>query len=257
MTSIWVTGSSEGIGRETASTLVHMGHRVVLHARNEQRATESKQAVPGAAGMVVGDLASLEETKALARAAEEQGPYEAVVHNAGMGGVARRELTVDGLDPIFQVNALAPYVLTALMSPPRRLVYLSSGLHYQGSFDPEHLRQVRRIGDGMRAYCDSKLCDVLLAFAVARKWPATLSNAVDPGWVKTRMGGRGAPDPVSLGADTQIWLTTSDEPAALVSGAYWNRRQEQSANPAAYDHRLQDGFLEACASLSGVKMPQP
>ena len=159
------------------------------------------------------------------------------------------------MDPVFQVNALAPYLLTALMDRPGRLVYLSSGLHYQGSFDPDHLQQERRIGDGMRAYCDSKLCDVLLAFGVARLWPTTLSNAVDPGWIKTRMGGRGAPDPVSVGAETQVWLATSEEPSALVSGRYWRRRQEQSANPAAYDDRLQDGFLDACAALSGAQWP--
>jgi NAD(P)-dependent dehydrogenase (short-subunit alcohol dehydrogenase family) len=253
--SIWVTGSSAGIGLQTASTLFHSGHRVVLHARNEQRAEEVEQAVPGAAAVVIGDLASLEETKALATAAEKEGPFDAIVHNAGIGGVAGRDLTVDGLDPIFQVNALAPYVLTALMSPPGRLVYLSSGLHYQGSFDPDHVQQQQRIGDAMRAYCDSKLCDVLLAFAVARKWPTTLSNAVDPGWVKTRMGGRGAPDPVSLGADTQVWLTTSAETPVLVSGRYWARRREQSPNPAAYDERLQDGFLDVCASLSGARLP--
>jgi NAD(P)-dependent dehydrogenase (short-subunit alcohol dehydrogenase family) len=255
MANIWVTGSSAGIGRETASTLSHSGHRVVLHARNAERAMEAEQAVPGAAAVVIGDLASLQATKDLAQAAEEQGPFDAVVHNAGMGGVARRDLTVDGLDPIFQVNALAPYVLTALMSRPGRLVYLSSGLHHQGSFDPDHEEHQRCIGDGMRAYCDSKFCDVLLALAVARKWAPTLSNAVDPGWVKTRMGGRGAPDPLSLGADTQVWLSTSDEPSALVSGRYWRRRREQSANSAAYDERLQDGFLEACASLSGVPFP--
>ena len=139
MASIWVTGSSAGIGRQTAITLVQMGHRVVLHARNEQRAVEAEQAVPGAAAVVIGDLASLAETRALAQAAGEHGPYDVVVHNAGIGGVAKREITADGLDPVFQVNALAPYVLTALMSRPRRLVYLSSGLHYQGSFDPDHL----------------------------------------------------------------------------------------------------------------------
>ena len=100
---------------------------------------------------------------------------------------------------------LAPYVLTALMPRPRRLVYLSSGLHYQGVFDPDELERQRRPGDGMKAYCDSKLCDVLLAFAVARLWPSTLSNAVDPGWIRTRMGGRGAPVPVSRrGRDTRL-----------------------------------------------------
>lgn len=198
MASVWVTGSSAGIGQETALALVNAGHRVVLHARSHERAADAQKGVPGAAAVVIGDSASLDETQALAEAAQEQGPFDAVVHNAGIGsGNGGRALTVDGLDPIFQVNVLAPYVLTALMQRPGRLVYLSSGLHYQGVFDPDELERGRRLGDGTKAYRDSKLCDVLLALAVARLWPSTLSNAVDPGWIRTRMGGRGAPSPVS------------------------------------------------------------
>ncbi len=253
MASIWVTGSSAGIGQQTALELVKGGHRVVLHARSHERAAEAQKGVPGAAAVVIGDLSSLDETRALAEAAQEQGPFDAVVHNAGIGsGNGKRALTGDGLDPIFQVNVLAPYVLTALMERPRRLVYLSSGLHYRGVFDPDELERGRRPGDGMQAYCDSKLCDVLLAFAVARLWPSTLSNAVDPGWIRTRMGGRGAPSPVARGAETPVWLATSDEPSALVSGHYLKDRQQQTPNPAAYDEGLQDALLRGCAALSGA-----
>ncbi len=256
MASIWVTGSSAGIGQGTALVLVNGGHRVVLHARSSERAADAQKGVPGAAAVVIGDLSSLDETRALAAAAQEQGPFDAIVHNAGIGGGDRtRALTADGLEPVFQVNVLAPYVLTALMPRPRRLVYLSSGLHYQGTFNPDELERQRRPGDGMKAYSDSKLCDVLLAFAVARLWPSTLSNAVDPGWIRTRLGGRGAPGPVARGADTPVWLATSDEPAALVSGRYLNDRQQLSANPAAYDEGLQDTLLRGCAALSGVRLP--
>jgi NAD(P)-dependent dehydrogenase (short-subunit alcohol dehydrogenase family) len=256
MASVWVTGSSAGIGQETALALVNAGHRVVLHARSHERAADAQKGVPGAAAVVIGDLASLDETQALVEAAQEQGPFDAVVHNAGIGsGNGGRALTVDGLDPIFQVNVLAPYVLTALMQRPGRLVYLSSGLHYQGVFDPDELERGRRLGDGTKAYRDSKLCDVLLALAVARLWPSTLSNAVDPGWIRTRMGGRGAPSPVSSGADTPVWLATSDEPSALVSGRYLKDRQQLSANPAAYDQGLQDALLRGCATLSGARFP--
>jgi NAD(P)-dependent dehydrogenase (short-subunit alcohol dehydrogenase family) len=257
MASIWVTGSSTGIGQQTALALVDGGHRVVLHARSRERAADAQKGVPGAAAVVIGDLSSLNETRALAEAAEEEGPFDAVVHNAGIGGGnGRRELTGDGLDPIFQVNVLAPYVLTALMPRPRRLVYLSSGLHYQGVFDPDELGRQRRLSNGMTAYSNSKLCDVLLAFAVARLWPSTLSNAVDPGWIRTRMGGRGAPGSVSRGAETPVWLATSDEPAALVSGRYLHDRQQLSANPAACDQGLQDALLRACAMLSEVHFPE-
>jgi len=256
MASIWVTGSSAGIGQKTASVLVNSGHRVVLHARSRERATDAQKGVPGAVAVVVGDLSSLDETRALAQGAQAHGPFDAVVHNAGIGGAdGKRAVTGDGLDPIFQVNVLAPYVLTSLMPPPGRLVYLSSGLHYQGAFDPGELEPQRRLGDGMKAYCGSKFCDVLVAFAVARLWPSTLSNAVDPGWIRTRMGGRGAPSPVSQGAETPVWLATSDEPRALVSGRYFKDRQALSANPAAYDHGLQDALLQRLAALSGARLP--
>ncbi|MGD0834728.1 MAG: SDR family NAD(P)-dependent oxidoreductase [Candidatus Dormibacteria bacterium] len=255
MSSVFVTGSADGIGRETASTLVRMGHRVVLHARDRARAEEARAAVPGAADVAVGDLASLAQTRALAAAAQKAGPYDTVIHNAGIGGAPRRAVTADGLERIFQVNVLAPYVLTALMDRPARLVYLTSGLESQGVADLGDLQRERRPWDGELAYSDSKLCDILLAFAVARRWPQVCVNAVDPGWIRTRLGGPDATDALPLGAETQVWLATSDEAAATVSARYLKRRQELRANAAAYDEVLQDGLLEACAELSGVAFP--
>ena len=255
MSSIFVTGSADGIGKETAATLLKMGHRVVVHARNEQRAVDLGHALPAAAAVVTGDLSSLEQTRALAAQASDNGPYDAVIHNAGVGAAGQRQLTQDGLEQIFQVNVLAPYVLTALMERPARLVYLTSGLEANGDVHLDDLQWERRRWDGMQAYCDSKLYDVMLAFAVARLWPGILSNAVDPGWIKTRMGGAGAPDPLDLGAETQVWLATSDEPAALVSGRYFKRRRELKPHLAAHDVALQDGLLAACAQLSGVELP--
>src|ERR1700710_2658656 len=108
MATVLVTGSTDGIGRQTAEDLVAGGHRVVLHARNEQRAEDARAAVPGAAEVVVGDLSSLAETRALAQAAAAFGAYDAVVHNAGLGGADRRTVTGDGFERIFQVNVLAP-----------------------------------------------------------------------------------------------------------------------------------------------------
>ena len=150
---------------------------------------------------------------------------------------------------------LAPYVLTALMDRPARLVYLSSGLEAQGAVDLDDLQHERGPWNGEQAYADSKLCDVLLAFAVARRWPEVRANAVDPGWIRTRMGGSGAPDTLPQGAETPVWLATSDEPAAAVSGRYFRRRRELRANPAAYDEALQEGLLRRCAALSGVTFP--
>jgi NAD(P)-dependent dehydrogenase (short-subunit alcohol dehydrogenase family) len=254
MATVLVTGSADGIGRQTVIDLISGGHRAVLHARNDRRAEEALQAVPQASDVVVGDLASLAGTRELAAAATRLGPYDAVVHNAGVGGAAERTVTEDGFERIFQVNVLAPYVLTCLMPTPPRLVYLTSGLESQGEVHVDDLQFERRRWNGMQAYCDSKMWDVALALAVARLRPETVSNAVDPGWIKTRMGGRGATDEPPLGAETQVWLATSDEPAATASGRYLYRRRERQANPAARDVDVQERFLTVAAELTGTSL---
>jgi NAD(P)-dependent dehydrogenase (short-subunit alcohol dehydrogenase family) len=253
--SIFVTGSADGIGRETARQLVEQGHRVMLHARNEQRAQAARAAVPGAAGVLLGDLTSLAQTRDLAEAAIAEGPFDVVVHNAGVGGGApSRVVTEDGLEQVFQVNVLAPYLLTALLPRPSRLIYVTSGLEYNGRVDLDDLQFERKAWHGMQAYCASKLYDVMLAFTVARRWPEVFSNAVDPGWIKTRMGGPGASDELPVGAKTQVWLATSAEPAATVTGRYFKRRRELRAHPAASEVDVQEDLLAACAELSGTKL---
>ncbi|MEU4761874.1 SDR family NAD(P)-dependent oxidoreductase [Actinosynnema sp. NPDC023794] len=254
MTSVLVTGSADGIGRETAATLVSLGHRVVLHARDGARAGQALAAVPGAAGVLVGDFASLARTREMAAAADAE-PFDVVIHNAGLGGgLPERRVTEDGLELLFQVNVLAPYLLTALMPRPRRLVYLTSGLESQGVADLDDLQHERGPWNGMQAYSDSKLLDVVLAFAVARRWPDVLSNAVDPGWIKTKLGGPDATDDLPTGADTQVWLAASDEPAATVTGRYFKWREDLRANPAAYDVEIQERLLGACAEITGVTL---
>ena len=250
-----MTGSADGIGLETARTLAAAGHRVVAHARNGKRADHTRAAVPGAAEVVIGDVSSLFQIHAVAAQATALGPYDAVVHNVGVGsGEGRRVVTADGLEQIFTVNVLAPYLLTALMPLPDRLIYLTSGLEAMGRADLDDPHFARRPYSGGQAYSDSKLYDVMLAFEVARRWPHVRSNAVDPGWIKTRMGGPDAPDELPEGAETQVWLATSDEPAALVTGRYLKRRQDLPANPAAYDEALRDRLLAVCAELTGVTL---
>ncbi|GHJ44347.1 short-chain dehydrogenase [Catellatospora sp. TT07R-123] len=257
MSSIFVTGSADGIGLETARTLARDGHRVVLHARNEARADQVRAAVPDAAAVVVGDVSELTQTRALALAANALGPYDSVVHNVGVGGgAAHREVTPDGIERIFAVNVLAPYLLTALMPAPGRLVYLTSGLEAGGRADLDDPQYARRPWDGMQAYSDSKLYDVALAFAVARLWPGTLSNAVDPGWIKTRMGGQNAVDELPDGAETQVWLAAAPESEVGFTGRYLKRRRDLKANPAAYDLSVQDRLLALCAELTGQELPR-
>jgi NAD(P)-dependent dehydrogenase (short-subunit alcohol dehydrogenase family) len=256
MSRVFITGSADGLGQLAARLLVSQGHRVVLHARHAARAREAMSAVPGAEEPAIGDLSSMDETRALADQVNALGAFDAVIHNAGVGYRERsRAATVDGLPRVFAINTIAPYILTALIHKPRRLVYLGSGMHRSGDPTLRDLEWNARSWDGSQAYSDSKLHDVILAFAVARHWPTVLSNAVDPGWVPTRMGGRSAPDDLSKGAETQAWLAVSDDPAARVTGQYFYHKRPREVHPAARDPRVQGALLAACARVSGVTLP--
>jgi NAD(P)-dependent dehydrogenase (short-subunit alcohol dehydrogenase family) len=256
MSRVFITGSADGLGQMAAKLLVAQGHRLVLHARHAARARDAMRAVPGAEQALTGDLSSIDETKALAEQANASGQFDAIIHNAGIGYQERtRGRTVDGLPRVFAINTLAPYILTALVLKPKRLVYLGSGMHRSGDPTLRDLAWTTRKWDGSQAYSDSKLHDVILAFAIAGAWPAVLSNAVDPGWVPTKMGGRGAPDDLSQGAETQAWLAVSDEPAARVTGEYFYHKRPRATHPAARDPDVQGALLEACAGISGVALP--
>jgi NAD(P)-dependent dehydrogenase (short-subunit alcohol dehydrogenase family) len=256
MARILITGSTEGLGLMAAQLLAGDGHDVTLHARNDERAAAARAALPQAEAVVVGDLASLADVRGVARQANELGRYDAVIHNAGVGyREPRRIQTVDGLEHVFAINVLAPYLLTALIGQPGRLVYLSSGMHRGGSPDLTDLQWDDRSWNGAQAYSDSKLLDVVLAFAVARRWPGVPSNAVEPGWVPTKMGGPGAPDDLSLAPRTQAWLAVSQDPDALVTGRYFYHQQPRRTHPAVQDLRLQDELLGRCAALTGTQLP--
>lgn len=239
---ILVTGSADGLGRLTASTLLDAGQDVVVHLRNRARTDAVADLLDRGAGLVVGDLADLDEVRDLVEQIEQLGPTDAVIHNAGVySGPA-----------VIPVNVVAPYLLTASLPRPVRLVYLSSGMHRGGRSD---LSAVDWTGSRASAsYSDSKLFATALALAVARRWPDVLSNAVDPGWVPTRMGGPSAPDDLTLGHLTQEWLATSDDPKALVSGGYWHHQRLSEPHPSARDPRFQDGLLDALAVHTGVQL---
>src|SRR5579872_3091753 len=247
MARVFITGSSDGLGCMAARLLVEQGHIVVLHARNEQRGGQALAAVAGAQKVVIGDLSSIAQTLSVAVQVNALGRFDAVIHNAGVGyKEPHRIATEDGLPHVFAVNTLAPYILTALIHRPKRLVYLSSGLHQNGDASLEDLAWEHRAWQGTQAYSDTKLHDVLLAFAVARRWPDVLSNALEPGWVPTKMGGARAPDDLDQGHRTQVWLATSDDPAATVTGEYFYHQKLRAPNPAARDPQRQEKLLEAC-----------
>jgi len=256
MSLVLITGSNDGLGRDAARRLVDDGHRVVGHARNTEKADGLRRELPGLADVLVADLSSAAQVRRLGEDADAIGTFDAVIHNAGIGfREPDRGPTEDGHARTLAVNALAPYLLTALMRPAGRLVYLTSGLHEQGDTDLDDLDWTARPWDGRQAYCDSKLFDATLAAAVARRRPDIVSTSVTPGWVATKMGGEGAPDDLDAGSVTQVWLAVSDDPEALRSGALFYHQAPRHAHRAVTDEAFQEGLLDAFARLTGVSMP--
>jgi NAD(P)-dependent dehydrogenase (short-subunit alcohol dehydrogenase family) len=227
----------------------------VLHARSRQRAVAVGDLAPRSAGVVIGDLGSAVETRSVADQVNAIGRMDAVIHNAGMYSMRSRSPTPEGHATILAVNVLAPWMLTALIERPRRLVYLSSGMHRGGGVGSlRDIDWIARRWNTTQAYAESKLHVTALAFAIARRWPDVLSNAVDPGWVPTKMGGPGAPDDLEMGYLTQTWLAVSDDPAAMVSGHYWHHRRRQTPAAAASDPTFQDQLAATLAELTGVPL---
>ncbi|KAF1017043.1 MAG: 5-keto-D-gluconate 5-reductase [Stenotrophomonas maltophilia] len=244
MSRIFISGSSTGLGLMAATLLAEQGHQVVLHARSAARADDARRALPQAEAVVTGDLETLAGSHAVAAQVNALGPFDAVIHNAAVGYQEPYRLTEDGLPHVFAVNTLASYLLTALIKRPARLVYLSSGMHHRVHAHLDELLWQQRRWDAANAYAESKLHDAMLAFAVARRWPQVFSNALEPGWVATRMGGSSVPDDLQQAHLTQAWLASGEDPAVRMSGRYFRYLQPMAANPQAHDEALQDALLE-------------
>jgi NAD(P)-dependent dehydrogenase (short-subunit alcohol dehydrogenase family) len=242
MARIFVTGSADGLGQLAAKELTTQGHRVVLHARNEKRGQDALAAVPDAEGVLTADLSRIDETKELTEDANRSGGFDAVIHNAAVYHTPGKD--------IFTVNVLAPYILTCLMRRPQRLIYMTSGMHRDGRSKLESLKTDL---DSV-TYSDSKLHVLMLAKAIARKWPEVCVNAVDPGWVPTKMGGKAAPDPIEKGYESQVWLAVSNDPQAMASGRYMYHKRQKDHKPEASDAKLQDRLLAICEEFTGVAL---
>jgi NAD(P)-dependent dehydrogenase (short-subunit alcohol dehydrogenase family) len=242
MARILITGSTDGLGLAAAEALLGEGHEVLVHARSLQRMTAVRHLLDRGAHCLIGDLGDDAEVRQIAGDANRIGGIDAVIHNAGVfSGPA-----------LLPVNVVAPYLLTALIQGPRRLIYLSSGMHRGGDIG---LSGLDWAGQTVTvSYSTTKLHITALSAAVARLFPHLLSNAVNPGWVPTRMGGPSAPDDLRLGHRTQEWLATSSDPAALTSGGYWFHQHRQSPHPAAKDEQFQESLLAQLAEHTGVTL---
>jgi NAD(P)-dependent dehydrogenase (short-subunit alcohol dehydrogenase family) len=247
MARIFITGSADGLGFLAARLLVSWGHKVVLHARNAERAGQTMDKVPEAEKVLTADLSSMEETKNLATQVNAMGSFDAIIHNAGVYHLSNQL--------ILCVNTLAPYILTCLIHNPKRLIYLSSGMHLHGDPSLKNLTGGTGSAHDYPTYSDSKLHNLILAMAVARKWPDVYANAVNPGWVPTKMGGSAAPDNLEKGFQTQAWLAVSNDDEVKVSGCYFYHKRKMDYLPAAADINVQEKFLSLCEKLSGVRFP--
>jgi NAD(P)-dependent dehydrogenase (short-subunit alcohol dehydrogenase family) len=241
MARIFITGSADGLGHLAAKLLVSQGHSVVLHARNAERGKVAMEKLPGAEQVLLGDLSDKDETIDLAERVNAAGHFDAIIHNAAVYQSPASE--------IFAVNSLAPYILTCLIRKPDRLIYMSSGMHHQGNPNLQNLSAA----PVRCSYSDSKLHLLILTKAVARKWPGVFVNAVNPGWVPTKMGGSNAPDNLNEGAETQAWLAVSNDDEARVSGRYFFHKQEKQYSEAADEIINQDKLLSLFEKISGIR----
>jgi hypothetical protein len=225
MARVFITGSADGLGRAAAQTLVNDGHEVVVHARNRDRLTAVRDLLDRGAAAIVGDLSNLEETRGLARDVNRLGRLDAVIHNVGVYTGPH----------VLPVNVVAPYLLTALIDRPQRLVYLSSSEHRSGrpSLTGHRLERPphNRVLSGQQALCHhAHRCH------------------------RPEMGGPGAPDNLRLGHLTQEWLATSEDPEARTSGGYWYHQRRTEPHPAVRDRRFQDQLLEDLAGFTATRL---
>lgn len=240
--SILITGSTDGIGLETAEILVEAGHHVLLHGRNPAKLQETKRKLSklsdgGFIESYLADLSRMAEVEILAMAvAEKHAKLDVLINNAGVYG-APDPVTEDGLDPRFAVNTIAPYLLTQCLLPllgtSGRVVNVSSAA--QSPVDPEALAEPVNLPDG-EAYAQSKLALTMwsrsLALSLGTVGPVII--AVNPGsllgskMVKQAYGVAGSD--IRIGAEILTRAALEDE-FATASGEYFNNDEGCFASP--------------------------
>ncbi len=241
MLKIFITGSTDGIGFLAAKILLEKGHEVVFHARNEQRAGELRKKIPPSSMILVADLSNIEEVRSLAGEVNTLGPFDTIIHNAGVYQASN--------ETIFKVNLLAPFILTASIEKPGKLIYIGSNMHPKGKVDIQNLSLEKGID-----YSTSKLFILMFSLSIAKKFPDILVNTVDPGWVPTKMADYNAPDSLEDGTDTQVWLASNFDPKT--NGKYFYHLKEADYDNRADNKLLQGELIKQLEQISGIRLLQ-
>jgi len=263
---VLVTGSTDGIGKETAKELARLGMEVIVHGRTEDRtaaaAADIREAVPDARlDTIVGNLSSLDQVRAMATEVKRRfDGLDVLINNAGVMTNTRQE-SEDGYELNLAVNHLAHFLLTNLLldvivdSSPARIITVSSMVHASGEMRLDDL-QMRRGYSGYRAYAQSKLANVLFTYELARRLEGTgvTANALHPGVIATKLlhVGFSGGGPVEEGAKTPVFLATSGEVASTTGKYFSNRRSERSSS-LSYDEQLAKRLWDVSEELTGLK----
>jgi NAD(P)-dependent dehydrogenase (short-subunit alcohol dehydrogenase family) len=203
MALVFITGSTDGLGRAAAQSLLGAGHDVVLHARSAQRAAALTPLASHSREVVVGDLRSAADIKGIADQVNAIGCMDAIIYNAGVYTERSRGSTPEGHAGVLAVNTRAIHAHgTYRASPPAGVSQQRAAPRRRGLTRRSRLEEAAL--DPARVYAESKLHVVALAFALVKRWPDVMSNAVNPGWARTKMSGAGAPVDLDTGQRTQM-----------------------------------------------------
>jgi len=247
MTTVLVTGATDGLGRALARELVQAGDTVLIAGRDPRRG-ERALAETGAAALHLADFARLDDVRALAA---ELPDIDVLVNNAGIGSAGPRAESEDGLELRFQVNYLAGFLLARLLEPPRVVNVASAG---QWPLDFDDLMLTRGYS-GSRAYAQSKLAQIMHAFDLAEA--GVTANALHPAtYMPTKMVLDAGVDPVSSleqGLRATLMLVQRED----VSGRYFNGEREARADDQAYDPDARRRLRELSEGYLGCTSPGP
>ena len=248
---ILVTGSTDGIGKQTALDLAQIGATMLLHGRNPARGERVVDEIKRATGndrieIFIADFSSLNDVRSLAEQVRQKyNTLDVLINNAGVYET-RHRTSEDGLELTFAVNHLAPFLLTYLLldllkkAAPSRIINVSSIAH-ASSIDFENLQGEKHYG-GYEAYALSKLCNILFTYKLARllEGSGVTANCLHPGTISTKLLKAGwgvGGSPVTQGSVTPVYLTTATELGG-VTGKYFMDKKQKKSSRISYDQKI-------------------